>query len=272
VTRLLAIPLFLTLAGCGKADVAAEMEASLLSTNHAIGIALIVSDVASYHLETPSEIPTTTDTGDTGDSGDTGTSPSRRHGQIGPCPELFALSDDLIEVDYGTGCLPRSGLMPVVVAGATLVVRDGTRFDGDFDTYAINLSHFITGTMSAEVTGTEGNLDITTDFDLTATDGTESLDAAGTITAAFTAETVSLNGTVKIKEKGSVRHSLDKVKLALSDIPGECPEPAKGHATAHRDADAIVDYAKPGGGQVTVELGKRTSDNVRLCAFDSWIF
>ena len=259
----------LILTGCSKTDVAAEMEASLESTNHAIGIALIVADIASYHLDSPAEIPTGATSGDTGD---TGVLDVRRHGEIGPCPGLFALSDDLIEIDFGTGCLPSSGLMPVVVAGATLVERRGDNFDGEFDTYAINLSHFITGSMTGTTTGVEGDLDISATFEIAATDGESELTASGSVTADFANDEVVLNGEVILEDGGRVKQTLKNVRLKLSDIPGECPEPASGKATAHRDTEAVVDYGRPGGGQVTVALGNRTSDDVRLCAFDSWIF
>ncbi len=265
VRRILAIPLVFAATGCNKPDVAAEMEASLLSTNHAIGISLIVADVASYHLETPSEIPTTTGTTDTGGT-------SRRHGELRSCPELFALSDSLIEVDYGTGCLPRSGLVPVVVAGAVIVERSGDSFVGDFDTYAINLSHPITGSIAATITGADGDLGIDVDFDLKVRDGGDKLNASGSVSAKSSDLGITVEGKVKIDEKQLVRHTLRDVKVRLEDIPGECPEPKSGTGIAHRDSDAIVDYAQPGGGHVTVNYGKRTSDDVRLCAFDSWIF
>jgi len=245
------------------------METALLSTNHAIGLALVATDIASYQLETPSEVPTTTtDSGDTGLS-DTG---SRRHGENGPCPELFAVSDRLIEVDYRTGCLPRSGLMPVVVAGAVFVERSGSAFDGNFDTYAISLTHTLDGTMTGDISGTEGDLSISTTFDLRATDGEESLTATGSASAHFTDRSVTLDGAVRIDDGETIRSVLDNVVLDLADIPGECPEPRKGTATAKLQKDAIVDYAEPGEGQVTVRYGQRTSDDVRLCAFGSWLF
>ena len=77
---------------------------------------------------------------------------------------------------------------------------------------------------------------------------------------------------MKVDEDQPIQNTLQKIVLDISDIPGECPEPRRGTATAQLTKDASVDYASPGDGQVTVTYGKRTSDDVRLCAFGSWLF
>jgi hypothetical protein len=274
VRHILLIGVTLATPACTKVDVAAEMESALVVTNHAIGLALLTTDIASYQLEIPSEVPTqTTDSADTGlnDTGTTDTG-ARRHGEGGPCPELFAVSDALIEVDYRTGCLPRSGLMPVVVSGTVFVERNETSFDGQFDTYAINLSHTVTGSIEGTTTQGPNALQISTTFDITAKDGKETLRASGNTTAKLTGSEVTLDGDLRINEASAVKVSLDGLTLDLSDIPGECPEPSGGSATAGLSREAIVDYTTPGNGQVTVAYGKRTSDDVRLCAFRSWLF
>jgi hypothetical protein len=269
VRHLLLIGFTLAAPACKKVDVAAEMESALLVTNHAIGLALLTSDIASYQLETPSEVPTqTTDSADTGTI-DTG---ARRHGDAGPCPELFAVSDALIEVDYRTGCLPRSGLMPVVVSGAVFVERGSADFDANFDAYAINLTHTIAGTMEGSTTQGPSTLNITTAFDITAEDGEETLRASGTTTSEVTGTDITLNGDIRITEASAVKVTLEGLTLDLSDIPGECPEPSGGTARAGLSREAVVNYSAPGDGQVTVSYGNRTSDDVRLCAFRSWLF
>lgn len=83
---------------------------------------------------------------------------------------------------------------------------------------------------------------------------------------------VWFDGTVNIEDTRPSTVTFDAVRLEDANILGACPRPSRGTATVETEGtEAVVDFAAPGGGKVTVTVGKRVSTAVDLCRYASWL-
>lgn len=257
------LPIFLAggllTTGCtSRSRVAEEMQAALARTNDGLGVALAALEPASYAIDPESTL----------DDG-------YRHPASGPCPsnEHDTADPDLFvtELDYGDGCLPRSGLMPTIVADAASLGWDAGGIEITYGGVLLALSNAVEGSATGAVEAQGVDERVTLDADLVIASDEQALTATAALTALLTPDTLELDGEVHLGSGEVVW--FDGVRLPYDAIRGECPTPTAGTVTiTGGDEDLVVDLAAPGEGDVTVTRGGRVSDPASLCGFDTWLF
>lgn len=242
----------LLLAGCeSEAEVAAEMERGLLSTNEAVAAALFATEALAPVVE-PVETPVA------------------RHGTAcGECPCVtltgLATGPHQLTLDYEPGCVPTSGLLPTLLSGHTEIAWTGAEAMVAWANLVVRLEDPVAGTLGGPV--------------VLEADGTV-IDAAGAfsigeqgydldVTVVVDDEGVTMDGTVDVRGPKFGAVDLDGVVLTYDGIRSACPTPDAGTATLRNvekpDKDVVVDLA--GSGTVTVERDGRLSEAVDLCAY-----
>lgn len=247
-------------AGCAsQARIAEEMQDALVRTNEALALSLVALEPTSYGIDPEATL----------DDG-------YRHPASGPCPSNEHDTDDpdqfVAELDYGDGCLPRSGLLPTIVADSSVLTWDAGHFDVDYGGVLLALANVVEGSALGQVEQVDGvDERVTLEADLSVAGEEARLDGATSLAAVLTPDEVTIDGEVTLG--GGVVVSLEGVRLPYDEVRGECPTPTAGVATVTGgDKDLVVDLGEPGAGEVTVTRGHRASDPTALCGFDSWLF
>jgi hypothetical protein len=226
--------LALALVACrSDAEVAATMEAALVSANDAVAVSLVSAEPRSWAFVPPSD--------------------QLRHGTACGCPCRVRYGEPpayLLSLDYhAEGCIPDSGLLAVGVSGAAVVEVAGdavdVTLDGAFLTEAPLAGRLTGGADHAEGALSVGDRAFRLDVDVI-------LD-----------EEIAIDGVVRIGGEAVVLRGL---RIARPDLAGDCPAPSAGTAEI---GDVFIDFGDPGNGEVTARFRKRESTSTAFCAFGS---
>lgn len=236
-------------------EIAAEMERALRDGNTALVGVLLAAETLSHVHE-----PTAT---------------TARHDPdaCGSCPCLtrtgLATGPFTLELDYGdSGCLPTSGLVPTALSGHATLSWDGTTATATWNGLLFGLDEPVAGSLSGEVEddGTTVRLSATGEPAI----GAQSFDLD--VDLEILGE-VRIDGTVVVPGRPASRLAFDDATIPLDAIGAPCPTPAAGMVRLENpedtDKDVVVDFAKPGDGNVTVVRDDRVSEAVDWCAFRS---
>lgn len=187
------------------------------------------------------------------------------------CP-IVTRSLGSLTIDYGTGCVPESGLLPGEIAGSLTLTRDALNrtVTGTFTGLTYN-QHSIDGEVSGSYTrqGTDG-LDLMESMDLTIGVGGDSLDLVEDLTVQIRQTEVVLEGAVDYTDPTSV-FSLDADGVAMNyvDLLASCPLPHGGMVTVAWESKVVtIEFQEhsPDTGYVTVSMGPVSGD-VPLCEY-----
>lgn len=259
---LLPLALLPTLA-CGP-SVAEEMERALQLSNDAIAVSLLASEGAAwidvtrtgFNASWPSELGV-------------------RHDPPGDCPKISrdpSVGEPFTMDATYTGCVSGSRLTPTILQGVLGI--DGTIDDVvlDFSALAVNYRTPTGDPLEAvhrggdRVYAIDGAISFAKDPLLAA------LDAELHITVDHTeVDEVAFAGHVLLEDAtGAGRIDLDRVVIALDDIPGECAVPYTGSARMEGKPEIEVDFTDANAdGKVLVRRRSRESTPTRLCSFAS---
>ncbi|MEZ4241223.1 MAG: hypothetical protein R3F59_34700 [Myxococcota bacterium] len=247
------------LAGCeSEAEIAAEMERSLVDANQGLVGVLVATEVMHLVDATPST--------------------TVRHSTTGcGCPCVAKVGDTppyIVTLDYPTfGCIPDSGLIPTSLAGHTVLDADGATCDVTWDGLLLALEHEVTGDLQGEASADH----VAPKGELTVGPWTATLD----LDVAIAPDALTIDGDVTSTRKGDDEPrtvSYRGVRLPRETILGQCPAPDDGTAALHHPGwpdkgkeakDVVVKFAQPGGGSVTVERDDRVSEPTDWCGYTS---
>jgi hypothetical protein len=244
----------LLLAACeSEADIAAEMERALADSSQAM-VGILLSTEVMHQVSVP---PAAT----------------VRHGpdECGcPCTDrVGAGASFVMTLDYADlGCVPVSQLLPTSLAGHAVLEFDGSECGITWDQLVLGLEHAVSG----DVTGPASGSSVSPRGKLTIGPWTGTLD----VDVAMEDDALFIDGEVTSKqpdddEPRTVR--FDGVRLPRAAILGQCPTPDDGEATLlhpkNDQKNAVVRFAHPGDGQVTVVRDERVSAATDWCGYTS---
>lgn len=252
-----------SLVGCeSDAEIAADMERSLRDANAGLVPALVMAEVF-HQIDVPPDR-------------------TSRHGTEScgcPCSDKIGVSlPYVLTLDYNVnGCVPDSGLVPTALTGHVVLDFDGADCNATWDGLLVALEHEVGG----EITGNVGVSAVTS------SSGIEPgvFDPRGALTIGpwsgdldlhieIGADAVYLDGSVTADDPEDPRAmQYDGVRLPLASIAGRCPTPDQGLATLvnpdKEQRSAVVRFAEPGNGEVTVQRDDRISEATDWCAYAS---
>lgn len=253
------IAILLPLMGCvGPGAVADEMREGLAHANEALAVVLVAVEPPSYGVDPLASLDD-----------------RYRHPAGGPCPSNERDVEDpdawvLATLDYGGGCVPRSGLLATVVSGSTWMQHDEGRVEMEYEGLRLALRHALSGDFSGLVTGDEEGRTVDGSGEVRLDSEDRALAAFVTLQARLTPTSIHFDAEVDLGER---QVELSDVVLPYPEIRGECPTPSGGSVVVGGGRrDVHVDLGAPGAGDVTVRTGRRTSDPTWLCGQASWVF
>lgn len=228
--------------------VVAEMERGLRATNDAIQASLVTAELFGQVLAPP----------------DT----TLRHAtNCGcPCSEKAGNLPFVLTLDYAPeGCLPDSGLLPVVVSGHAVLDWDGASAGVTFDLLTVS-GLPISGAPEVEVGASGAETTLRATGPLTVGGTQVELDQELVIDA----DGLSIDGTAVVD--GQEPLALEGVRIPWEGLAPPCPAPTDGTATLRADPEVLIRLGRPGDGVVTVERRSRVSEQTDLCTYRAAAF
>lgn len=201
-----------------------------------------------------------------------------REGSLGKaaspdCPTITregGLTDFTVEADYGQGCVPDSGLVPVPVSGAVSLSYASQVLSLAFAEWAVD-GQGVDGTVSGSYESLVGGLTLSLDSDLAFSGEGLPSSVVEAITAALGVTEVELDGegAVTYPDGAAYGALATDVILPYANIQS-CPVPDSGKVVVDQDG-LVTTLTFIGDGQVTVEHGKLSVD-VPLCDYPGGLY
>lgn len=232
-------------------DPSPEMEAALAASNDALTATMVATDITRTVDDAVGSKPL----------------------KAGTCPEITREVGQIV-IDYGTGCVPESGLVAGTVAGTITLDRDlqGRTATGSFDALTYD-GHTLDGTVMVGYTllgGTSG-VDLVEEIDLLLTAGSATVHVTSDVEVGVRATHVTVDGDLTYGD-GTTDFLLDAagLELAYADLAtAACPLPRAGTLAVTWDQIAVsiaFDADSPSTGYATVTYGTLTGD-VPVCDY-----
>jgi hypothetical protein len=232
-------------------DPSPEMESALTASNDALTATLVATDITRTVDDAVGSKPM----------------------KAGTCPEITREVGQIV-IDYGTGCVPESGLVPGTVAGTITLDRDAVArtVTGSFDALTYD-GQTLDGTVMASYTllGGATGIDLAQAVDLTLTTGNATIHVTSDAQVGVRATNVTLDGNLSIDD-GTTERLLgaDGIEMAYADLAtAACPLPRAGTLAVTWDQVAVTitfDADSPSTGYATVTSGVLSGD-VPVCDY-----
>lgn len=188
------------------------------------------------------------------------------------CPEVTRTLTS-VTLDYGTGCVPDSGLLNGVVAGSVTLQREPAQrtLTGTFDTLTYN-GDTVDGTVTGTYTrlGGGNGIDLSETVDLVFNVGGTIVTVVQDLQLNVRATHVVVNGSAEYDDSTTwFDLDVDDIDFAYEDLAAVCPLPGAGIITVTFDTTTVTiefhDHS-PDTGYATVTFGPISGD-VQVCEY-----